>query len=156
MSNAFTVSEPNEALINELALNVQETDKKAFAMFGCTDVAETISKSILGHPCAFITMINGRPVSLVDITDADGSFAERNGVLRMIASKTIHNYPVTFLRRSLELIGFVMKSYKRLYAKIDMSDETNMRYAKFLGFKDSQKRDSENGITFGLFVKEGK
>jgi len=109
----------------EVASNLRDDDRREVVEGHGLDPMKYLPLSIQGGISVYFTVPNGRIAGLAGI--------QTGGVVWMLTTPAIHDYPITFAREAKRFID--SRTEPLLWNIIDKRNKVHLKLLKFLGFK---------------------
>lgn len=137
----FVPLEPGHARITPYLRKI-DIDEIA-AMTGLSP-AVAVSYSIAHSEKGYAVEIDGRLIAL---------FGVSNGIIWLVATDEINNYPVRFYRMSRKIFHNLRRGYNYLENYVDARNKLSLRWLKWLGFTIEPPQKINNGIFHHVYFK---
>lgn len=108
----------------EVASNLRYEDRRELVEGWGLDPIEALTEAASRPFCVYFTVPNGKTAGMAGIDD---------GVIWMLCTPAIHDYPLTFAREAKRFID--SRKEKLLYNVVDGRNHIHIKLLRFLGFK---------------------
>jgi len=156
MSSECEIVEPTEALVDELASELCESDRKLMIQRGFKTHLEALRSVFSSGELVAIGTVDKKPV--VAVGCAPTTFQNplaKEGFIWVMMSDRARLHVREIVAYSKQIIENLLQYYDVLVSATDDSDKRAMRYDSFLGFKKSGISVEKDGKTFNYLVKYG-
>tara|TARA_R100000008_G_scaffold17384_1_gene8698 strand:+ start:2048 stop:2476 length:429 start_codon:yes stop_codon:yes gene_type:complete len=128
----------------DVASNLRPEDRREVEEgHGVDSYTAIISKAQEGS-CVYFNMPNGKTAGMAGV--------EEDGLIWMLTTKVIYDYPITFARESKRYVEH--NSTKTLWNIADKRNTVHLKLLKFLGFTfDEEIKHGPNNLIFIKFYK---
>ena len=109
----------------EVASNLREDDRREVVEGHGEDPLESIPPSIHEGLSAYFTLPNGKTAALGGVYPG--------GIIWMLTTPAIHDYPITFAREAKRFLDSM--DYPLLWNIVDKRNTVHLKLLRFLGFK---------------------
>jgi len=108
----------------EVASNLRYEDRRELVEGWGLDPIEALTEAASRPFCVYFTVPNGKTAGMAGIDE---------GVIWMLCTEAIHEYPLTFAREAKRFID--SRKEKLLYNVVDGRNHVHIKLLRFLGFK---------------------
>ncbi len=124
--------------VDALATRLREADLREIAAATGDTPHKTLGNGLsISSPCYTIINETGQPLAMFGVVPDE----EKSGIVWLLGSDKLLNYPNSFLRSSHKWIGRLHKDYYRLWNYVDSRNEVHIRWLKWCGFKCTETVD---------------
>lgn len=99
--------------------------------------AVAVAYSIAHSEKGYAAEIDGKPIAIFGVAD---------GLIWLVATDDINNYPITFYRLSKKIFQKLKSGYIQLSNYVDTRNKLSLKWLKWLGFKIDPPMKINNGI----------
>ena len=109
----------------EVASNLRPDDRREVEEGHGHDPIEVLTKAVSIPSTVYFTVPNGKTAGMAGV--------DEGGIILMISTPAIHEYPVTFARESKRFVE--SRTEPLLWNIVDKRNKVHLKLLKFLGFK---------------------
>ena len=129
---------------NEVASKLRPEDRREIEEGHGLDSFTTIISKAQEGSCVYFNVPNGKTAGMAGVED--------DGMIWMLTTKAIYEYPLTFARESKRYVE--RQTHDTLWNIIDKRNTVHLKLLKFLGFKFSEEiLHGPNNLPFIKFYK---
>ncbi len=151
MSNRLTVTRATQGMIDNFRGRLREADaKECFQMTGLS-VEEGLQRSFEVSTKSWVALWDERPTVVFGAAPAGHFDTDRGGVLWMLATEDIDTMPISFVRGSVEYLGYMFEEFDLLWNFVADANTVSVRWLKWLGFNVEDPLPMANGALFRYF-----
>ena len=108
----------------EVASNLRPEDRREVEEGHGLNPLEVLTSAALADSCVYFVVPNGKTAGMAGVD---------NGIIWMICTPAIHEYPVTFAREAKRFVE--SRTEPLLWNIVDKRNTVHLKLLKFLGFK---------------------
>ncbi len=131
----------------EVAFNLRPDDRREVEEGHGQDPLVELVKAAQEGTCVYFNVPNGKTAGMAGV--------EKGGVVWMLCTPAIHDYPITFAREAKRYID--SRQEELLWNIVDERNKVHLKLLKFLGFKFLRKKlHGPNQLSFIEFARVRK
>ena len=131
----------------EVAFNLRPDDRREVEEGHGQDPLVELVKAAQEGTCVYFNVPNGKTAGMAGV--------EKGGIVWMLCTPAIHDYPITFAREAKRYID--SRQEELLWNIVDERNKVHLKLLKFLGFKFLRKKlHGPNQLSFIEFARVRK
>ena len=128
----------------EVALNLRPDDRREVEEGHGLDPMEELTLAVHRCSCVWFEVPNGKTAGMAGVGEG--------GLIWMLTTPAIHDYPLTFARESKRFVD--ARTEPLLWNIVDERNKVHLKLLKFLGFKFLRKKlHGPNNLSFIEFCR---
>ena len=125
--------------VEALSTELRDADLRETAAASGETPRKTLENGLqLSAPCYTVVNKEGKPLAMFGVVPEN----ELSGVVWLLASEKLLDYPSSFLRQSHKWMSKLHEDYDRLWNYVDARNDVHIRWLQWCGFSCAEKLEA--------------